>query len=328
MVARVRKAVITAAGRGTRQYPASTTVQKEMFPLVDRDGITKPTIQIIAEEALDSGIEQLCIITAPGDADSYRRHFQGLTTELLPAFAGKEWALEASRKLGRLQEAITYATQESPEGFGHAVYQARDFVGDEPFLLLLGDHVYVSEHPHNLRCARQCIDVFGQYGVTTSAVKRTDEDLLHLFGTVGGTRVAADPAVYEVGSLVEKPTPEYAEAHLRVEGLRRGQYLCFFGMHVFTPAIFDCLEYNIAHDLRQKGEIQLTSAQDLLRQRERYMAVEALGERYDMGVPFGLVETQLALTLHSPAREEMLASLIRILAGQGRHGPRAHLATS
>ena len=198
----------------------------------------------------------------------------------------------------------------------------------EPFLLLLGDHVYVSDHPQNLRCARQCVDVYAQYGVTTSAVKRTGEDLLHLFGTVGGSRVASGPDVYEVSSLVEKPSPDYAEEHLRVQGLRRGEYLCFFGMHVFTPAIFECLEYNITHNVRQTGEIQLTSAQDLLRQHERYLAVEALGERYDMGVPFGLVETQLALTLHSPAREEMLASLIRILAGQGSHGPRAHLATS
>jgi UTP--glucose-1-phosphate uridylyltransferase len=327
MATQVRKAVITAAGRGTRQYPASNTVQKEMFPLVDRDGLTKPTIQIIAEEALDSGIEELCIVTAPGDEEQYRRHFQGLSTDLLPSFQGKDWALRESAQLARLERAIAYATQETPEGFGHAVYCARDFVGDEPFLLLLGDHLYVSEHPDNRRCARQCIDVYERYGVTTSAVKRTGEDLLHLFGTLSGRRIAADPPVYEVTALVEKPTPAYAEEHLRVEGLRRGEYLCFFGMHVFTPGIFDCLEYHISHNIRQRGEIQLTTAQELLRQRERYLAVEALGERYDMGVPFGLVETQLALTLHSAAREEMLASLIRILAGQGSHGPRPRVGS-
>src|SRR5207248_5512205 len=90
---KVRKAVITAAGRGTRQYPASSTVQKEMFPLVDVDGLTKPTIQIIAEEALDAGIEELCIVTAPGDEEMYRRHFRGLSEDLLPASQGKEWAL-------------------------------------------------------------------------------------------------------------------------------------------------------------------------------------------------------------------------------------------
>src|SRR5207245_2321489 len=224
-MAKVRKAVITAAGRGTRQYPASNTVQKEMFPLVDRDGLTKPTIQIIAEEALDAGIEQLCIVTAPGDEEQYRRHFQGLSTELLPSFRGKDWALHESEKLAELERTITYATQETPEGFGHAVYCARDFVGDEAFLLLLGDHVYVSEDPEGRRCARQCIDVYEQHGTTTSAVKRTPEDLLHLFGTLAARRLGTDVKVYEVTSLVEKPTPEYAEEHLRVEGLRRGEYL-------------------------------------------------------------------------------------------------------
>src|SRR5579872_4253905 len=108
---KLRKAVITAAGRGTRQYPASTTVQKEMFPLVDVDGLTKPTIQIIAEEALDAGIEELCIITAPGDEEMYRRHFHGLSEDLLPAFHGKEWALRESARLERLNQALHYATQ-------------------------------------------------------------------------------------------------------------------------------------------------------------------------------------------------------------------------
>src|SRR5437016_7474666 len=103
---KVRKAVSTAAGRGTRQYPASSTVQKEMFPLVDVDGLTKPTIQIIAEEALDAGIEELCIVTAPGDEEMYRRHFRGLSEDLLPAFEGKEWALQESERLARIEQAL------------------------------------------------------------------------------------------------------------------------------------------------------------------------------------------------------------------------------
>src|SRR5690348_16025006 len=106
---KVRKAVITAAGRGTRQYPASSTVQKEMFPLVDVDGLTKPTIQIIAEEALDAGIEEICIVTAPGDEEMYRRHFQGLSGDLLPAYQGKDWALHESERLERLESVLHYA---------------------------------------------------------------------------------------------------------------------------------------------------------------------------------------------------------------------------
>lgn len=315
---KVRKAVITAAGRGTRQYPASTTVQKEMFPLVDVDGLTKPTIQIIAEEALDAGIDELCIVTAPGDEEMYRRHFRGLSEDLLPAFLGKEWALRESEQLARIERALHFVIQTTPEGYGHAVYCAREWVGDEPFLLLLGDHVYTSADPQGRRCARQVVEVFERTGVTVSSVKRTPERHLHLFGTVRGEPLPGEDGVYRVAAMVEKPTPERAETDLRTPGLRAGEYLCFFGMHLFTPAIFDCLGENIAANRRERGEFQLTSAQAMLAEREPYLAFEARGERYDMGVPFGLVETQLALALHSPMREEMIASLIRILADQGR----------
>lgn len=317
---RVRKAVITAAGRGTRQYPASTTVQKEMFPLVDIDGLTKPTVQIIAEEALDAGIEEICIVTAPGDAERYRQHFRGLSTDLLPAFDGKDWALRESEQLGRLERVLHYVTQPSPEGYGHAVYSAREWVGDEPFLLLLGDHVYISTDPAGRRCARQVVEVFDRMSKTVSAVKRTPERLLHFFGTVRGKPVPGEANIYDVTAMVEKPTPERAERELRTPGLSPGEYLCFFGMQVFTPAIFECLSYIIAHEMRERGEFQLTSAQALLAEHEPYLAFETCGERYDMGVPFGLAETQLALALHSPMREEMLASLSRILATQEGEG--------
>jgi len=324
---KVRKAVITAAGRGTRQYPASTTVQKEMFPLVDVDGLTKPTLQIIVE---DAGIEEVCIVTAPGDEEMYRQHFRGLSEDLLPAYKGKEWALQESEQLARIERALSYVTQSSPEGYGHAVYAARDWVGGEPFLLLLGDHVYVSSDPDGRRCARQVVDVFERTGRTVSAVKRTPERLLSLFGTVRGAPVDAPDGgpgggrsgVYRVTAMVEKPSPERAARELRTPGLRPDEYLCFFGMHVFTPALFDCLGENIAHDVREKGEFQLTSAQAMLAAREPYLAFETLGERYDMGVPFGLAETQLALALNSPMREDMVASLIRILADQGKGAPR------
>src|SRR5437016_4704649 len=143
-MAKVRKAVITAAGRGTRQYPASTAVQKEMFPLVDRDGVTKPVIQIIGEEAIASGIEEICIITTPGEEKHYRDYFRRMNDEEARQFRGKDWAMIQSEKLGEFGDRLHFAEQKSPEGFGHAVYQAKPFVGDEPFVLLLGDHVYIS----------------------------------------------------------------------------------------------------------------------------------------------------------------------------------------
>src|SRR5580698_9010745 len=126
-MAKVRKAVITAAGKGTRQYPASTAVQKEMFPMVDRDGLTKPVIQIICEEAIESGIEEICIITQPGEEHLYRDYFRRLNDELVKVFRGKDWAILESEKLGSFGERLHFAVQKTPEGFGHAVYQAREF---------------------------------------------------------------------------------------------------------------------------------------------------------------------------------------------------------
>ncbi len=310
-MARVNKAVITAAGIGTRHYPATATIQKEMFPLVDRDGTTKPTIQIIVEEAVESGIEEVCIVASEENVDQFRRHFRGLSEEWAPVFRGKAWALEEAEKLAGLSERICYVLQESPEGYGHAVYCARDFVGQDPFLLLLGDHVYISATKKS--CSRQVIDVFSEYGGAVSGVQRTHEDLLHLFGTVAGRRIGINPDVYELSAIQEKPTQEYAEEHLRTSGLPRSQYLCFFGLHALPPSIFDAIAYHIKNDIRERGEIQLTNAQEMLRGQERYVAVEVNGQRYDMGVPFGYIQTQLALALNSPARRNVLAALPHLL---------------
>ncbi|MFQ5857295.1 MAG: UTP--glucose-1-phosphate uridylyltransferase [Anaerolineae bacterium] len=307
----VRKAVITAAGRGTRQYPASTTVHKEMFPLVDRDGLTKPTIQIIAEEALDSGIDQIAIVVSPGDESSYQNHFSAISEELLPAFRGKEWALQQSQRVAYLQDIITYIPQPSPEGYGHAVWCARDWVGHEPFLLLLGDHVYISHT--DKRCARQLIDVYEQFHRTTIALRETPENRLHLFGTVAGQPIEPRHAVYRITHIKEKPDIRYAREHLRVPGLAEGMYLCFFGMYILTPRVFDCIEYHIKNDIRERGEIQLTNALEMLRQQEGTYGTETLGERYDMGIPFGYVETQVALALYGINRTEILQSLRRII---------------
>ena len=308
----VRKAVITAAGRGTRQFPATRSIQKELLPLVDVDGITKPTIQIIIEECLASGVEDICVIVSPGGAEPFKKHFSRLRDDERKIFKNKEWALAQADALRRMEERITYVEQPTPEGYGHAVYQAKDFVGDEPFLLLLGDHVYISGEKK--RCAQQVIETYNIAQCAVSGVQQTPDDKLHLFGTVAGTPLGSDPATYEVTAIKEKPSIEYAAEHLQTKGVKRGYYLCFFGMHVFPPSIFDCLKHHIDHDIREKGEIQLTSSQEMLRSQERYVAVETHGERYDMGVPFGYVETQAALALNGVDRTEMLSTLLRIVA--------------
>jgi UTP--glucose-1-phosphate uridylyltransferase len=152
----ISKAVITAAGRGAREYPASDTVGKAMLPLVDRDGLTKPVLQIIAEEALESGIEEICVVTAPGDEAVYRSHFRNYATNLSSTYKGADRAEEQVRRLADLEQRLRFVAQAEPEGYGHAVWCARSFVRDEPFLLLLSDHLYLSSEKR--RCARQLID--------------------------------------------------------------------------------------------------------------------------------------------------------------------------
>jgi UTP--glucose-1-phosphate uridylyltransferase len=314
----IRKAVITAAGRGTRQYPATSVVQKEMLPLVDRDGITKPAVQIIAEEAFDAGIEEICIVVSPGDEPQFRQYFRAISQDVLPAFAGKEWALRESEKLSRMERALNYAVQQTPEGFGHAVYQSREFVGNEPFLLLLGDHIYISQNGH--RCASQLIDAYHANNADVmSAVKRTPSTQLHQFGTIRGLPVGDSNRLYSAAAVEEKPSVDHAMKHLATPGLPAGQFLCHFGMHVFSPAVFDCLEYLIRNEVRSRGEIQLTTAQQLLLNRTRgYYCCEVSGERYDTGVPFGLMEAQLALALSGMYRHEIVESVARLLAQQLR----------
>jgi len=314
---KVRKAVITAAGRGTRQYPASTAVQKEMFPLVDRDGLTKPVIQIIGEEAIDSGIEEICIVTQPGEESAYRDYFKRLDDQMVKSFRGKDWAILESEKLAAFGARLHFAEQHSPEGFGHAVYQAKAFVGDDPFLLLLGDHVYIADVKD--RCARQLLKVFESYAPdAVTGVQATLERQLHLFGTIRGNPVDATRGVYQAELIIEKPSIEEARAKLSTPGLPAGNYLSHFGMHVFSPRIFDSLEYLIKNDLRDKGEIQLTAAQEHLRQQhpDRYLAVVTQGQRYDTGIPYGLMETQLALALNGIHRTEICEAIARILATQ------------
>ncbi|MGZ3472649.1 MAG: sugar phosphate nucleotidyltransferase, partial [Isosphaeraceae bacterium] len=143
----ITRAVITAAGRGARQYPASDTVQKAMLPVVDRDGLTKPVLQIIAEEALESGIEEICVVSAPGDEAVYRDHFRNYAANLRSAFKGVEWAEEQARRLFDLKQRLRFSVQPEPQGYGHAVWCAREFVAGQPFLLLPGDHLYLSAEP-------------------------------------------------------------------------------------------------------------------------------------------------------------------------------------
>jgi UTP--glucose-1-phosphate uridylyltransferase len=308
----ISKAVITAAGRGARQYLGSDSAQRAMLPFVDRDGMTKPVLQIIAEEAMESGIEQICVVCAPGDEEVYRRHFRDHAANLRSVFKETEWASEQAKRLLELDQRLHFLVQAEPLGYGHAVWTARPFVGEEPFLLLLDDHVYISKERR--RCARQLIELAEAENCAVSAVQATREHLITQYGTLAGSRLSDRADAYAIEQIIEKPNPTLAELRLQVPGLRAGHYLCFFGMHVLTSTVFDLLEELVRNDARELGQIQLSTALNTLARRERYLALEAQGARYNLGVKFGGTEAQIALALAGTDRERILALLLETVA--------------
>jgi len=306
----VTKAVITAAARGVRLYPAVDSVQYAMFPLVDRDGIAKPVIQIIAEEALDSGIEDVCIVCTPGDEAQYLHHFRVLRESLL-AFSGIAWAQQQAERLDTLLNCLHFAVQTEPLGYGHAVSCAREFTAGAPFLLLLGDHLYLSTR-RGQRCAEQLLAFAQQEACAVSAVRATHESLIGNYGTLTGQHAANQPGVYRIERLLEKPSVSIAELSLMTPGLRAGFYLCFFGMHVLTPSIFEQLDVLMAAS--PVGDIALTPALQALAERERYLALELSGVRYDIGRKFGMLRAQIPFALAGDDREAMLTTLVELMA--------------
>ncbi len=310
-----KKAVITAAGRGVRLFPVADTVQKSMLPLIDRDGLTKPVIQIIIEEALDSGIEEVCIVCAPGDESRYRKKLSRLRDNLLEGFAGEDWAAEQAGRIETILRRLTFAVQEEPLGYGHAVYCAREFVGDAPFLLLLGDHLYLS-HIEGRRCAQQLLELAEREHCAVAAVNPTPEHQVGHYGAVAGKGVSGMPGVYVIEKIIEKPSVSLAEVELHTPGLRAGHYLCFFGMHVLPPTLFPLIETECAR--ASGGGVQLTPALQELSRRERYLAAELHGERHDVGGRHGLFFAQIALGMAGRDRDDMLAGMVALLAESKR----------
>ncbi len=286
---KVTKAVITAAGRKQRTLPLQT--------LIDRDGIEKSVLRIILEEVIRAGIEEICVVVCPGDEQPY--------------------AQVAGDHAGRLH----FVQQTEPQGYGHAVYCAKDFVERTPFLHLVGDHLYVNRTQQG--CAQHLVEVAETEACTVSAVQATRESLLPYYGTIGGRRVSGGPVLYQIETVVEKPTPTEAEQRLIVPGFRAGYYLCFFGMHVLTPTVIDILGEQIAQrqaNQGPKGGFTLAAALAELARREQYLALEQQDQRYDVGVKYGLLTAQLALALNGQERDEVLARLLELLAQRELNG--------
>jgi UTP--glucose-1-phosphate uridylyltransferase len=280
-------------------FPASKATKKELFPIITPDGVAKPIIVPIIEEALGGGVESVCMIVRKGD-DAF---FDAFFNEPIPVehFNRLPQSLrEYQRELEELGRRLTFIPQEVQEGFGHAVYCAREFVGDEPFLLMLGDHLYVSDT--EVACARQLLDAYQTTRSNIVAVRVTPEHLVHNFGTVTGHWLDDEQTVLEVEEFAEKPTLDYARNNLRVPGLPEGHFLCLFGQYVLSPAIFDLLEEHINANVRERGEFQLTSALDRLRQQAGFRAYVTQGRRYDTGLPGAYLETLNAY--YNEGREE------------------------
>ncbi len=278
---RVRKAVIPAAGFGTRLFPASKAIKKELFPIIDKSGKPKPVIMAIVEEAINAGIEEVCLVVQSRDRELFEGFFK--TLPLIENFNKlPQEDQEYSHYLMDLGQRISFVTQDVQDGFGHAVFCTREWVGDEPFLLMLGDHLYASDS--EVSCARQILDVYDRVEHSVVGLKTTPSDQIHNFGCVTGAWQESD-TILSITEFYEKPDVEYARQHLQVEGMKEDEFLTVFGMYVLVPEIFDYLEENISHSLRERGEFQLTSCLDKLRKEDNFSGYLVKGRCFDIGMP-------------------------------------------
>ncbi len=284
---KVRKALIPAAGYGTRLFPATKATKKELFPIVDRDGVAKPAILLIVEEVLQAGIDEVIIVVQEGDLADFKSLFnEQISIEnynKLPRHFQ-----DYARRLLEIGRHVKFITQTAQEGFGHAVYSAKDAIGHEPFLLLLGDHLYRSNTDRS--CAQQLLDAYHQHGASLVGLRRTAEDQIAAFGTVAGVWLEGSQLL-NITEFAEKPTVDYARSHLLVPGLPENEYLTLFGQYIIKPQIFDYLEEHIRNNVREHGEFQLTSALDRLRQEDGFHGLIVDGKRYDIGLPEHYLET-------------------------------------
>jgi UTP--glucose-1-phosphate uridylyltransferase len=275
---RIQKAVITAAGQNQRALPLQT--------VIDRDGCEKSVLGILIEQALTANVEEICVVVLPGDAARY------------------------AQAAGKHAGAVRFVAQPQPLGYGHAIYCAREFTGTDPFLHMVGDHLYVSAGSKS--CAQRVVEVAEAEECTVSGVQPTRESLLPHFGAVAGRRMPGKPGLYRVETVAEKPTPTEAEQRLMVPGIRAGYYLCFFGIHVLTPAVMDLLGRLLQEN--PNGPVTLSAALAELARQEQYLALEESGRRYDIGTRYGLLIAQLALALNGQDRTQVLSHLVELLA--------------
>lgn len=291
---KVRKAIIPAAGLGTRFLPATKAMPKEMLPIVD-----KPTIQYIVEEAVESGIEDIIIVTGKGKRaieDHFDNSFE-LEQNLLEK--GKLDLLNEVQKSSKMVD-IHYIRQKEANGLGHAVWCARKFIGNEPFAVLLGDDIVQAEKP----CLKQMIEQYDRYRSSIIGVQSVPYDEVSRYGIVDGKEI--HDRFYSVSNLVEKPRKEEAPSNIAI-----------MGRYILSPKIFDILGNQ---EPGAGGEIQLTDAIAELNRSEAIYAYDFEGTRYDVGEKLGFIKTTLEFALQREELREDLWEYLGELVGQGLKG--------
>lgn len=283
---KIEKAVVTAAGPDQRKLPLQT--------LIDIDGVKKSVLEILIDEIVEAGITKICCVVQPGDESTF------------------------GDVLGQHHHLVEFVHQTESKGYGHALYCAHKFTGNDPFLHLVGDHLYV--HRSEQRCAKHIVQFAEQQGCAVSTVQPTREHLIPHFGVIGGSRLQGVKGIYQIEKVIEKPTPTEAEQSLIVPGLRAGQYLCFFGMHVLTPSLMQIL----GNLLKKAGstKVPLSTALNELAKREQYLALEKNDLRFDMGEKYGLLKAQLALALGGKDREMVMNELLEFFTMREMHSLR------
>ena len=285
---KVRKAVIPAAGLGTRFLPTSKSVPKELVPILD-----KPMIQYGIEEAVAAGIEDIVIVTSPGKEalENYFRRDEGLERLLLES--GSQELLDKVRRVSSMAH-VSFVRQEQPLGLGHAVLTSRELVGDEPFVVILPDDII----RHSEGATQQLLNVYAKYSASVVAVEQVPQDAVENYGVVDSR--AVDQQVHEVKGLVEKPEPDEAPSDLAI-----------VGRYVLTPEIFGCLQRTTPGS---KGEIQLTDGMALLLRDQPMYAYQFYGTRYDSGTPLGLLKASIGVGLERHDTREWVLDSLRSLS--------------
>ena len=283
---KIRKAVITAAGYGTRLFPMTSAVRKEFLPVVDRRGRMLPLILANVEEVASAGIEEICIVIQEQD----RRFFEDFFHQNLSPGHYEKLSAHARESLAAIKDLgsrIVFHAQNEQRGLGHAVYEVRDWIGAEPFMLVLGDHLFVPRG--GVGCARQLVNRFEELETALIALQPTPESEIGRFGTVGGSWVDGDEkrGLLDIALFKEKPDREFASEFLGVEGLPEKTYLTVFGLYILTPALLSELARAVKESEGDGREVQLTDALEQLRHRERFLGLVIDGEKIDIGLPEG-----------------------------------------